>query len=165
LIVPECGPRLAAPEIRTAARPLEHKAMASKKHGVTSDRIIVGGIKFHAYHGFTKLEREVGVRCSIDVEMVRDLSEAIRSDSLATTVDYRAVHGLVLEIGREGRSFHLIESLAGRIAEEILRRFAVEQVTVRVRKETPLLDGIVDFVGVEVTRNRSARKRAAPGAR
>ncbi len=139
--------------------------MGSKKPSATSDRIIVGGIKFHAYHGFTKLEREVGVRCSIDVEMVKDLSEAIRSDNLSTTVDYRSVHGLVLEIGREGRSFHLIESLAGRIAEEILKRFAVLEVTVRVRKETPLLDGIVDYVGVEVTRERRSRGREGQRAR
>ncbi len=139
--------------------------MDSKKASGPSDRIIVGGIKFHAFHGFTKLEREVGVRCSIDVEMARDLTEAIRSDRLSSTVDYRAVHGLVLEIGREGRSFHLIESLAGRIAEEILRRFAVREVTVTVRKETPLLDGIVDYVGVAVTRERPARKKAGKGVR
>lgn len=130
-----------------------------------ADRIIVGGIKFHAYHGFTKLEREVGVRCSIDVEMVKDLSAAIRSDSLSATVDYRKIHGLVLEIGREGGSYHLIESLAGKIAAEILRRFAVREVTVRVRKETPLLDGIVDYVGVEVVRKRGPVRKAAKRAR
>lgn len=118
------------------------------------DRIIVGGIKFHAYHGLTKLEREVGVRCSIDVEMSVDLSPAIQSDHLEDTIDYRSIHSLVLEIGQEGNSYHLIESLAGRIASEILRRFAVNEVTVRVRKETPIIDGIVDYIGVEVTRSR-----------
>lgn len=129
------------------------------------DRIVVGGIKFHAYHGFTRLEREVGVRCSIDVEMAADLDRAVGSDALSETVDYRKVHELVLEIGRQGESFHLIESLAGRIAEEILRRFAVEEVTVRVRKETPLLAGIVDFVGVEVTRDRSFLGKAGKKGR
>ena len=116
------------------------------------DRIIVGGIKFHAYHGLTRLEREVGVRCSIDVEMTVDLSSAIGSDHLADTIDYREVHRIVLAIGQDRKSFHLIESLAGRIAREILARFAVAEVTVRVRKETPIIDGIVDYIGVEVTR-------------
>lgn len=139
--------------------------MAPSRNTGSSDRIIVGGIKFHAYHGFTKLEREVGVRCSIDVEMERDLDAAIRSDALSDTVDYRKIHGLVLEIGREGGSFHLIESLAGRIAEQILKRFPVARVTVRVRKETPLLDGIVDFVGVEVSRERAAVSKAGKRAR
>ncbi len=126
-----------------------------------TDRIIVGGIKFHAYHGLTRLEREVGVRCSIDVEMAADLSPAIASDRLADTIDYREVHRLVLEIGQDRNSFHLIESVAGRIAEEILARFSIEEVTVRVRKETPIIDGIVDYIGVEVTRKRAAGPRGS----
>ena len=123
-----------------------------------SDRIIVGGIKFHAYHGLTRLEREVGVRCSIDVEMDLDLSRAIESDHLSETIDYREIHRLVLEIGQDRNSFHLIESVAGRIAEEILSRYAVSEVTVRVRKETPIIQGIVDYIGVEVTRRPSDAK-------
>ena len=124
-----------------------------------SDRIIVGGIKFHAYHGLTRLEREVGVRCSIDVEMSVDLSPAIASDRLGDTIDYREVHRIVLDIGQVRNSFHLIESLAGRIAEEILRKFKVSEVTVRVRKETPIIDGIVDYIGVQVTRDRASLPR------
>ena len=124
------------------------------------DRIIVGGIKFHAYHGLTRLEREVGVRCSIDVEMTVDLSKAIASDHLSDTIDYRAIHRLVLEIGQEGGSFHLIESLGGRIADAILERFPAQDVTVRVRKETPIIDGIVDYIGVQITRHRGDAPRA-----
>ena len=118
------------------------------------DRIIVGGIKFHGYHGFTKLERQVGVRCSIDVELAVDLDEASRTDDLTHTIDYREIHKLVLELGQDGGSFHLIEALAANIAQAILDRFPVDEVTVRVRKETPVLDGIVDYVGAEVTRTR-----------
>jgi len=128
-----------------------------------SDRIIVGGIKFHAYHGLTRLEREVGVRCSIDVEISLDLTPAINSDHLADTIDYRAIHRLVLEIGQDRTSYHLIESVAGRIAEEILRRFGVREVTVRVRKETPIIDGIVDYIGVSVTRDRKSLAEARKG--
>jgi dihydroneopterin aldolase len=64
------------------------------------------------------------------------------------------VHNLVLEIGQKRSSFHLIESLAGCIAAEMLRGFPIEEVTVRVRKETPIIDGIVDNIGVQVTRRR-----------
>ncbi|HEY3176532.1 MAG TPA: dihydroneopterin aldolase [Candidatus Polarisedimenticolia bacterium] len=127
-----------------------------------TDRIIVSGIKFHAYHGLTRLEREVGVRCSIDVEMSIDLAAAIASDHLADTIDYREVHRLVLEIGQKRNSFHLIESLAGSIAAEMLESFPIEEVTVRVRKETPIIDGIVDNIGVQVTRRRDG-KPARPG--
>lgn len=122
--------------------------MASK------DKIIVAGIKFHGYHGFTPLERQVGVRCSIDVELVLDLEAAGRSDALEDTIDYRKVHDLVLSVGTKERSFHLIEALALHMADRLLKEFRVQEVTVRVRKETPVLDGIVDSVGAEVTRSR-----------
>jgi len=128
--------------------------MSTKVRRPAVDRIIVGGIKFHAYHGLTKLERQVGVRCSIDVELKIDLQDAIDSDSLKDTIDYRRIHSLVLDVGRKRKSYHLIESLGGIIAREILEGFPVSEVTVRVRKETPVLDGIVDYVGVEVTRLR-----------
>lgn len=134
-----------------------------------TDRILVSGIKFHAYHGLTRLEREVGVRCSIDVEMSVDLAPAISSDRLGDTIDYRDVHRLVLEIGQDGRSFHLIESLAGRIAEAMLDRYPIHDVTVRVRKETPIIDGIVDYIGVQVVRRRetpsAARRQRIAAAR
>ena len=121
----------------------------------------MGGIKFHAYHGLTRLEREVGVRCSIDVEMTLDLSGAISSDRLGQTIDYREVHRLVLDIGQRRESLHLIESLAGRIAQEMLGRFSIAEVTVRVRKETPIIDGVVDYIGVEVTRSKARARRPA----
>ncbi len=117
------------------------------------DKVFVTGIKFHAFHGFTPLERQVGVRCSIDVELTCDLDAAGKSDALEDTVDYRKVHDLVLNIGKNGRSFHLIEALALNIADALLRQFRVETVMVRVKKETPVLDGIVDSVGAEVTRS------------
>lgn len=121
--------------------------MASK------DKIIVAGIKFHGYHGFTPLERQVGVRCSIDVELVLDLEPAGRSDALEDTIDYRKVHDLVMNVGTKERSYHLIEALALHMADRLLKEFPVEQVTVRVCKETPMLNGIVDSVGAEVTRS------------
>jgi len=139
--------------------------MAARRREARADRIVVGGIKFHAYHGLTPLEREVGVRCSIDVELTVDLEKAIGSDRLTDTIDYRKIHALVLDIGRKRKSYHLIESLGGRIAEEILAGFPVREVTVRVRKETPVLDGIVDYIGVEVTRRRGAVRRRSKGSR
>ena len=118
------------------------------------DKIFLSGIKFHGFHGLTKLERKIGVRYNLDVEMFVDLENSLVSDRNRPAVDYRKVHELVVEIGR-GESFRLIESLAGRIVSAILKAFPVEAVTLRLRKETPVLDGIVDFVGVEVTRRRT----------
>ena len=116
-------------------------------------KIIVSGIKFHGYHGLTRIEREIGVRYSVDVEMTLDLGPAAASDEVQKTIDYRSVHHTVLEVGRNN-SYHLIETLADRIASAVLRSTIASSLLVRVRKETPILDGIVDSVSVEMVRRR-----------
>ncbi len=117
------------------------------------DRVFIEGIKFHGYHGLTRLERQIGVRLAVDVILEADLERSGRSDRVADTLDYRKVHQKVLEIGR-GPSHKLLESFARALLAELLAGFAAERVTVRVRKETPVLDGIVEAVGVEMSRSR-----------
>lgn len=116
-------------------------------------RVLVSGIRFHAFHGLTKLERQIGVRHRIDVAMTTEIGRPAETDRIEDAIDYREVHDLVVSIGRNN-SFHLIETLAVRIARELLSKFPCEQVELTVRKETPVLDGVVDSVGVEVTLRR-----------
>ena len=120
-------------------------------------RILVTGIKFHGFHGLTRIEREIGVRYSVDVELECDLEAAAASDRVKDTIDYRGVHHTVVEIGRK-ESYHLIETLAAKIAAALLARTKAGAVTVRVHKETPILDGIVDSVSVELRRERKKTK-------
>ncbi len=113
-------------------------------------RITVSGIRFHAFHGLTKLERQIGVRHRVDVAMTADIAQAAESDRIQDTVDYRDIHDIVVRVGRQN-SFYLIETLAARICREILEAHNVDDVSVSVKKETPVLDGMVDTVGVEMT--------------
>src|SRR5262245_34692643 len=121
-----------------------------------ADRIFVEGIKFHGFHGLTRLERQVGVRLSVDVEIEMDLEKSGRSDRMADTLDYAKVHKTVIEVGR-GRSYKLLEAFARQLLDEFLQDGRIDRVTVRVRKETPVLDGIVDAVGVQMTRARAGK--------
>jgi len=124
-----------------------------------SDRIFIEGIKFHGYHGLTRMERQVGVRLSVDVSLELDLYPAGRQDDVNQALDYRRVHERVVEIGR--RSSHkLLESYAVTLLDALFEEFPVERISVRVRKETPVLDGIVDSVGVELSRTREAEPQA-----
>ncbi len=116
------------------------------------DKITVQGIQFFGRHGVTPAEREVGQRFVVDVELRLDLARAGASDRLDDTVNYVAVHDLVREIGR-GAPATLLEALADRIARALLQRFGPKEVTVRVRKPAPPIDGVMDWVGVEVTRS------------
>lgn len=113
-------------------------------------RITVTGIRFHAFHGLTPLERKVGVRYRVDVAVEADIAAAAASDRIEDTIDYRTVHDLVVRIGRRN-SFHLIETLASMIAAEILESYECDRVDVEVNKETPVVDGIVDSVGVSLS--------------
>ena len=118
-----------------------------------SDRIFVEGIKFHGYHGLTRLERQIGVRLSVDVSLWMDLERSARSDKVRYTLDYRKVHERVVEIGR-GSSHKLLESFVAAVLDVLFEEFKADRISVRVRKETPVLDGIVDSVGVELERGR-----------
>ncbi|TDI46496.1 MAG: dihydroneopterin aldolase [Acidobacteria bacterium] len=118
-----------------------------------NDRIFIEGIKFHGYHGLTRMERQIGVRLSVDVSLWIDLERSARSDSVRYTVDYRKVHERVVAIGR-GSSHKLLESFVASLLDALFDEFKVDRIAVRVRKETPVLDGIVDSVGVEMVRAR-----------
>lgn len=117
------------------------------------DRIILSGMEFFGYHGALPAERELGQRFVIDVEIACDLEAAGRSDDLSKSVDYSEVFELVARIAT-GEPCRLIESVAERIAQEILQRFAVDEVLVRVKKPQAPLKGIFSWVAVEITRRR-----------
>ena len=122
-----------------------------------NDRIFLDGIKFHGFHGLTRMEREIGVRLSVDVSLEVDLERSGRDDSVRKTLDYRKVHQRVVEVGR-GVSHRLLESFALALLDILLKEFPAERITVKVRKETPVLDGIVDSVGVEMSRTRAENR-------
>lgn len=123
-----------------------------------TDRIFIDGIQFHGFHGLTRLERQIGVRLSVDVSLDYDLERSGRSDRMAQTLDYAKVYRKVIEVGR-GPSHKLLESFALTLIEALLADFPAERVSVTVRKETPVLDGIVSCVGVEMSRGRKRGKR------
>jgi dihydroneopterin aldolase len=118
------------------------------------DRIILSGIEIYAHGGVSEAEKQVGQRYSIDVILELDLSAAAGSDAIEDTVHYDHVHTLVVDTARE-RPFNLIENVAGRIAENLLRHFPLERVTVRCEKLLPPIEGVVRSAAVELTRYRS----------
>jgi 7,8-dihydroneopterin aldolase/epimerase/oxygenase len=118
-----------------------------------SDILRVEDIRFYGHHGVTAAQQEVGAWFSVDVELAFDLTPAALSDDVEATVDYERLARQVVAIGT-GPSVRLIERLAGLVSEMVLREFPAREVTVRVRKVTPPLDGIAAQPGVQMTRTR-----------
>ncbi len=117
------------------------------------DTIRIHNMSFYGHHGVDATERDLGGQFHVDVELGLDLRPAGESDQVADTVDYKAVYELVAEI-QHSRRFRLLEAFAHAIAGAILSRFNVEQVTVRVRKASVPLGGLIDHAEVEITRQR-----------
>jgi 7,8-dihydroneopterin aldolase/epimerase/oxygenase len=109
---------------------------------------------FYAYHGAMEDEQNLGGKFECDVDMHCDLSAAAESDSLKKTVDYERVYAYIQNVVLE-KKYYLLEALANSIAKGLLREFfALEKVMVRIRKPHPPVRGVVDYVEVEITRQR-----------
>ena len=118
------------------------------------DKITLKNMAFFAYHGTHPGEAELGQRFFIDVEMYTDLSTAAKTDDLTKTINYKKVFSCVKELV-ENRRFMLIEALGQAIANKILTEFPAEKVCIRVRKPSSPLQGIIDYVEVEIWRKKN----------
>ncbi|MBL7192123.1 dihydroneopterin aldolase [bacterium] len=108
-------------------------------------------MRFHARHGALPEERLLGSVFTVNLELKTDCSGAKLQDSLKNAVDYREVYKTVEKVMGDNR-FNLIETLAETIAEEILRFFTVEEVTVSVLKHLPPVPGMIDGIEAVITR-------------
>lgn len=114
--------------------------------------IEVRGLELRGFHGALEEEQREGQRFVFDVTLVAH-DAGVRSDQLADTVDYTAVVARIREIS-DGRRFNLIEALAAAIADDLLQRFPVSRVRVRVRKPEVKLDAQAEFTAATVERSR-----------
>ena len=117
------------------------------------DRITLKNMVFFGYHGAMEEERELGGRFEVDIDLMGDFSAPATTDDLADAVDYQKAYFLIRGI-IEGSKYHLIEKIAGDVAEEILSTFNVEKVNVRLRKRNVPIGGVIDYVEVELSRDK-----------
>ncbi len=121
-----------------------------------ADLIRLQGMTFSAAHGASPGERTRERRFVVDLEVTADLRRAGATDDLADTVNYSTLYGVVRDV-LKGPPVNLLESLAERIAERVLRDFPVLAVRVRVGKPgVPVDEGSQAMASVEVYRERDA---------
>jgi 7,8-dihydroneopterin aldolase/epimerase/oxygenase len=120
------------------------------------DIIRLKNMTFYAHHGYYEAERELGQKFEVDIELHCDLSSATESDDLKQTVDYQAIYKIAKDTF-ENYKFKLIETVAQKIASRILQLSGISDVRIRVRKPNVPLNGLLDYVEIEIFREKAAQ--------
>ena len=111
--------------------------------------IRLAGVKIHPRIGTTSEERKTPQECEGDLTLFTDLEAAAATDSLERSIDYCQVLVAIQETA-VACEYNLLETLAYRIARNVLRAFPVNRVCLKLRKRPASLRGQIDFVEVEM---------------
>jgi dihydroneopterin aldolase len=111
--------------------------------------LILSGLTAFGFHGNNPAERKLGQTFSADLEVLLDTRRVAQTDRLEDTLSYPVVARIAREI-LEGTPANLLETVAERIADAILKQPKVLQVTVRITKRPPVAD--LESFSVEITR-------------
>ncbi len=119
-----------------------------------TDKIRLIGLSFYGYHGVSSSEQETGRMYEVDCELEVDLTQAGQSDNLEHTINYESVY-LTIKESVENKKYSLLEKLAEEISQNILDKFSVNQVILRIRKMNPPIAGHIQAVEVEICRQQN----------
>lgn len=97
------------------------------------DTIIIQDLAVLYQVGVPDAERAKPQRLLISLELRSDFTRACETDDLRATIDYYGVCQRLQKFG-EGRSWKLIEKLAGDIAAMVRSEFGADSVLVEVKK-------------------------------
>lgn len=117
------------------------------------DYIHVNEMEFWGYHGVFSEENKLGQRFRVSLSLAVSLKTAGETDSLDETVNYGEAYAICRKIV-EGEPVKLIETLAERIAGEMLSTFdgLVKGCRVVLIKPDPPIPGHYKSVSIEITR-------------
>ena len=120
---------------------------------IAASKIYLDEMRFYAYHGVMEQERLVGGEYSVSLAVEADLTEAVRTDDVANTVNYAALYEVVKsEMAVPSK---LLEHVAGRIGRRALDMFErITTLTIRVTKLNPPMGADCKGASVELVMTR-----------
>ncbi|SHE74359.1 dihydroneopterin aldolase [Streptoalloteichus hindustanus] len=127
-----------------------------------TDRITLTGLRVRGHHGVFEHEKRDGQDFLVDIVVWIDLDRAAATDDLAHTLHYGELAERAAAIVG-GEPCDLIETVAGRVADEVMGDERAHAVEVTIHK--PAAPIPLDFADVAVTIRRSrkgGRGRAVP---
>ncbi|MGG5172494.1 dihydroneopterin aldolase [Pseudarthrobacter sp. J1738] len=118
------------------------------------DTISLSGIAAVGHHGVFDFERRSGQPFLVDVELYTDFTAAAETDDLTLTAHYGEVAERIKAMVT-GEPLNLIETLAVRIAKDLLENYSVDGVSVTVHKPKAPIEVPFGDVAVSVNRTRA----------
>ncbi len=118
-------------------------------NGKQSYTIRLSNIVVYGFHGVHPEEKKLGQRFEIDLDYRLANPASPWTDDERSTISYVNAHKIVSQVCEE-KSFNLIETLGNRIVEEMKDRYSIDLIVVRIRKPSVPIQGIIDYVEVEV---------------
>ena len=113
------------------------------------DIIYLKDLRIDTIVGIYEWERRTRQTVILDIEMGADISRAARTDAIEDTLNYKAVAKRIISFV-EGSDCQLIETLAERVADILLREFKVPWLRLSLNKQGAVR-GVRD-VGVIIER-------------
>jgi len=119
-----------------------------------TDRVSVRNLRLRGRHGVLPEESRLGQEFQFDIDCAIDASVCAAEDDYTKAVCYASLCQIVRDVS-DGGPFRLVETLADRVAGEILARHApVIEAVVTIRKPAAPIEAQFDWVGVTVERRR-----------
>lgn len=120
---------------------------------IAASKIYLDDMRFYAYHGVMEQERLVGGEYSVSLTVEADLSEAVRTDDVADTINYAALYEVVKsEMAVPSK---LLEHVAGRIGQRVMEAFErITTLTIKVTKLNPPMGADSKGASVELKMTR-----------
>src|SRR4249919_669949 len=147
-------------EVRRAKLlPLRTTDPNTTHHGLPMDKVFIEGLEIEALIGIYDWERRIRQPLQFDIEMAFDNRRPAASDTIADTLDYKAVSKRLIEFVSQS-GFGLVETLAERCASLILNEFAVTHVRLKLSKPGAVRGARA--VGVIIERSRAQQASASP---
>tara|TARA_Y100001972_G_C7495700_1_gene251189 strand:- start:226 stop:600 length:375 start_codon:yes stop_codon:yes gene_type:complete len=97
------------------------------------DIVYIRDLKVATVIGIFDWERRIRQTVSLDLEMATDIRRAAASDHIDDALDYKAVGKRLISF-IEASEFQLVETLAERVADIVLKEFSVPWLRLRVSK-------------------------------
>ena len=115
------------------------------------DKVFIEGLEIDALIGIYDWERRIRQTLRFDLEMGFDNRKPAASDNIEDTLNYKAVSKRLMEFVRAS-DFGLVETLAERCAEIVLREFGVAWLRLKLSKPGAVSDS--KAVGVQIERGQ-----------